>query len=262
MKFHEFGDQGAPVVMLIHGGGNAWWNYLRQARMLSGRFRVVLPTLDGHGEEFAEEYRSTEIEAEKILEYIDGSCGGRLFLLGGVSLGGQIVLEVLSRRADLAQRAIIDGALCIPQPVMAKACSLGVAALGPLMFSRAACRFQLWTLRTLFPREMRFSPEMEEHYLRDMPCVRRKTLQAMYRTYMGSYRVKDSLAQSNALIECWYGEREMRCVKESARAIASLAPHCRVREAVGCDHGTLAMYRPDEWLRFAEGILSDDRPNW
>lgn len=50
----------------------------------------------------------------------------------------------------------------------------------------------------------------------------------------------------------------MRCVKESARAVASIAPHCRVREAAGCDHGILAVYRPDEWLRFAEGILSDD----
>ena len=34
MNFHEFGDAAAPHIMLIHGGGNAWWNYLRQARAL------------------------------------------------------------------------------------------------------------------------------------------------------------------------------------------------------------------------------------
>ena len=39
-----------PHVMLIHGGGNAWWNYLRQARALSSPYHVILPTLDGHGE--------------------------------------------------------------------------------------------------------------------------------------------------------------------------------------------------------------------
>ena len=262
MRFHEFGDPGAPVVMLVHGGGNAWWNYLRQARFLSERFRVILPTLDGHGEEFAEEYRSTEVEAERLLAYIDERRGGRVFLLGGVSLGGQIALEVLSQRADVAQRAIIDGALCLPQPALAKACSLSVAAFGPLMFSKPACRFQLWALRRFFPEDMRFPPELEEHYLRDMPRVRRQTLQAMYRTYMGTYRLKESIAQSSARIECWYGEREMRCVKESAQAIAARAPHCRVREAKGCDHGALAVYRPTEWLKFAEEILSDPVPTW
>lgn len=261
MRFHEFGDPGAPVVMLVHGGGNAWWNYLRQARVLAKRFRVVLPTLDGHGEEFGEEYLSTEAEAEKILEYIDKHCRGGLFLLGGVSLGGQIALEVLSRRADVARRAIIDGALCLPRPAMARACGFGATALRPLLFSRAACRLQLWALRAFFPGDMRFPAEMEGLYLRDMPRVSGRTLRTMYRTYMGEYRLKGSIARSNARIECWYGEREMRCVKESARAVASLAPHCKVREAVGCDHGTLADYRPDEWLRFAEGILSEDDPD-
>ena len=31
-----------PHIMLIHGGGNAWWNYLRQARALSDRYHVIL----------------------------------------------------------------------------------------------------------------------------------------------------------------------------------------------------------------------------
>ena len=31
MKFHEFGDKNLPSILLIHGGGSSWWNYLRQA---------------------------------------------------------------------------------------------------------------------------------------------------------------------------------------------------------------------------------------
>ena len=55
MNFHEFGDPHAPAVMLVHGAGNAWWSFLRQARALEGRFRVILPTLDGHAEECGKE---------------------------------------------------------------------------------------------------------------------------------------------------------------------------------------------------------------
>lgn len=59
MKFHEFGNKKSPHIMLIHGGGNAWWNYLRQAQVLSENYYVILPTLDGHGEEYENTYIST-----------------------------------------------------------------------------------------------------------------------------------------------------------------------------------------------------------
>ena len=52
MKFHEFGDKNLPPILLIHGGGSSWWNYLCQARILSEKYRVILPTLNGHGEEY------------------------------------------------------------------------------------------------------------------------------------------------------------------------------------------------------------------
>ena len=258
MNFHEFGDPRSPAVMLVHGAGNAWWSFLRQARALEGRFRVILPTLDGHAEECGEEYVSTEDEAGKLLEYVDARCDGGLFLLGGVSLGGQIVMEMLGQRPDVARHAIVDGALCIPQPAMARVCSAWAALFWPLMFGRAASRLQMWALRTFFPSEMRFPPELERRYVEDVPRLSRSALRAVYRTYMGLYRLKDAIEASGADIEFWYGEREMRCVKESASLLASKAPRCRVREAKGCGHGTLAVYRPDEWLSFASGMLDPE----
>ena len=44
MIFHEFGDKNLPHILLIHGGGNAQWNY-RQDRMLSNKYHVILPIL-------------------------------------------------------------------------------------------------------------------------------------------------------------------------------------------------------------------------
>ena len=116
MKFHEFGNRANPHIMMIHGGGNAWWNYLRQARALSEDYHVILPTLDGHGEEHHTEYVSTTDSAQKLISYIDENCGGHLFMLCGVSLGGQIVIEMLSLRGDISQKAMIDGSICYPQP--------------------------------------------------------------------------------------------------------------------------------------------------
>lgn len=136
MKFHEFGDIHSPHIILIHGGGNSWWNYLRQARLLSDKYHVILPVLDGHGEEFQKEYVSTEQSAQEILEYIKDQCGGHVFAIGGVSLGGQIVMELLSLDSHIADKVIIDGSLCIAQPRLAKMSILFVKGFGKLMFGR------------------------------------------------------------------------------------------------------------------------------
>lgn len=256
MNFHEFGEKTNPHILLIHGGGNAWWNYLRQARMLSARYHVILPTLDGHGEEYAKTYISTGDSAKKLTAYIDEYCGGRVFLLGGVSLGGQIVIEMLSMRPDIAQKAIIDGSLCCPQPGMAKYCIATVRLLGGLLFGKTSCKMQIAMLR-LMPK-MRFPPELEQYYIHDMPLLRKETLYTMYRTYMAEYQLKKSLRQTKAQVMYWYGEKEMKCVKESARRFQALVPACQIYEAKGYNHGYLAVYLPEEWMKVATPFLEQN----
>lgn len=258
MKFHEFGDPANPSIMLIHGGGNAWWNYLRQARALSDRYHVILPTLDGHGEEYATPYVSTEDTADKLMEYIDAHCGGHLFALGGVSLGGQIAIELLSRKPDLAKKAILDGCLCIPQPFMAHCCIAFMRIGSRFLFSEKACRRQVETMPKTLPEKMLYPDEIIAHYLRDMPHLPKETLVQMYRTYMQKYTLKKSVRDTKAQVMYWYGEKEMKCVKQSALRFKEYVPTCEIYEAPGYNHGYLALYLPDEWLALAEPFLERD----
>lgn len=261
MTFHEFGDDTRPHIMLIHGGGNAWWNYLRQARVLAQHYHVILPTLDGHGEAYQTPYVSTERTADQLMDYIQRHCGGHLFALCGVSLGGQIVMELLARKPDLTEKAIVDGSLCYPQPMMARFCIASVWLFGWLMFSEWACRLQLKLMPKLLPKEMTYPQEIQEYYLRDMPRTPRKTLYTMYRTYMAQYRVKESVRNTHAQVMYWYGEKEMKCVKNSARMFQQLLPTCRIYEAKGYGHGYLSVYLPEEWLRIALPFFEGKDPN-
>lgn len=251
MKFHEFGDKNKPHIMLIHGGGNAWWNYLRQARALSEKYHVIVPTLDGHGEEYAEEYISTEDTADKLMNYINGNCGGHLFALCGVSLGGQIVMELLARKSDLASKAIIDGSLCYPNPAMARICILSIKLFGRLIFGEKAIRRQMDKMPKLLPESMLYPEEIKAYYLQDMPKLPMKTLYTIYRTYMKSYRLKSEIRRTTAQVMYWYGEKEMKSVKKSAQLFQSFVPSCKIYEAKGYNHGYLSIYLPDEWLSIA-----------
>lgn len=255
MKFHEFGDRKLPHVLLIHGGGQAWWDYLRQARMLSLNYHVILPTLDGHGEEYMTEYVSTEDSAGKIIKYINESCDGSVFAIGGVSLGGQIVIEILSKRPDIAQKAIIDGSLCYPQPKLAKCCTAFVRCFWPLLFSRSASRLELAVLNKYMPA-MRLPEEIIDYYMKDMPNFRKETMCTIYRTYMGDYQLDDRIKHVTAQVMYWYGSKEMKCVKNSAALFKSLVPSCEIYEAEGYGHGYLAVYLPDEWMKAAGPFLA------
>ncbi|MDY2788577.1 MAG: alpha/beta hydrolase [Atopobium sp.] len=254
MVFHEFGDKDSPHILLIHGGGNSWWNHLRQARMLSDKYHVVLPTLDGHGEEYRRDYISTENSARQIMEYIKTNCDGKLFAVGGVSLGGQIAIELLSLDSDVTQKAIIDGSICIPQPQLARISIIVVKLFGKLMFSKSASKIQLSLMKKMYPN-MAYPEVIETYYMEDMPRIPIRTLVTMYRTYMGEYKLKCTIKENKAQVLYIYGEKEMGCVKESAELFREMHPNCTLYEAKGYGHGYLSAYLPSEWMNLVSPFL-------
>ena len=257
MKFHEFGNKNLPPILLIHGGGSSWWNYLCQARILSKEYRIILPTLNGHGEEYQLDYVSTEDSALEILDYIKANCGGKLFAIGGVSLGGQIAIELLSLDSEIAEKAIIDGSLCIPQPRLAKISIFLVSLFGKLMFNKISCKLQLSMMNKLYPK-LAYPEEIKTYYLEDLPRTPIKTLVTIYKNYMGCYKLKDMISASKAQVLYIYGEKELNCVKESAKLFHQLHSNTILHEAKGYNHGYLSSYLHQEWIDLVEPFLKSN----
>lgn len=97
MKVVEVGQENQDVIVLLHGGGLSWWQYQAQMDLLYENYHVVLPILDGHAGSDAD-FTSIEDNAKRLLDYIDKTYGGSVFLIAGLSLGGQILLEMLALR--------------------------------------------------------------------------------------------------------------------------------------------------------------------
>ena len=95
MKTVEFGKQNNDVIMLLHGGGLSWWNYKAEAELLKNQYHVVLPILDGHAGS-DNDFISIEKNASRLISFIDKEFGGSVLLIGGLSLGAQILVEMLT----------------------------------------------------------------------------------------------------------------------------------------------------------------------
>ena len=92
MNVIEYGKQNNDTIMLLHGGGLSWWNYRAEAEMLGDRYHVVLPILDGHADSDAD-FAGIEDNADRIISFIDSEYDGSVLLIGGLSLGAQILAQ-------------------------------------------------------------------------------------------------------------------------------------------------------------------------
>ena len=113
MKFKVYGSEKDETIMLLHGGGLSWWSYRDEAELLQQDYRVILPVLDGHaGSDRA--FTTIEDNAAEIISFVNHELGGSVLLLGGLSLGAQIVLEILSHKNDVCRYVIVESASVIP----------------------------------------------------------------------------------------------------------------------------------------------------
>ncbi len=252
MKFYEFGEISLPHIMLIHGAGWSYWLYLREAELLKQQYHVILPVLDGHGEEGDAPYESTEEEAPEIIDYIDRHSAGQLFALSGVSLGGQIVIEMLTQRENIAKKVMIESALCIPQPALLTYSIFVYRLCSKWLFSKSFNRFGL----KLLPKDIKLPETIEQLYLRDIVSIQKKTLEQVFNTYY-RYELKEELKNCHAKIQYWYGGKEMRCIKNSAQKFKEWLPACQVIELKGYVHSEISAYRPLVWMEYATAFLEE-----
>ena len=74
---------------------------------------MVLPILDGHAG-CDKPFTTIENNALDIIGFVNSKLGGSVLMMGGLSLGGQILLEILSQRKDICKYAIVESVLVIP----------------------------------------------------------------------------------------------------------------------------------------------------
>ena len=209
MNCMEYGHTKTDTVIFLHGGGLSWWNYREIAEKLSSSYRVILPILDGHTQSDAG-FSTIEDNAERIISFIDEQFGGSVLLIGGVSLGGQILLEILSRRKDICRYALVESALVIPSKFVH-------AMIRPAFGSCYGLIRHRWFSKLQF-RSLRIRDDLFEEYYRDT-CGISKSDMIAFLEANALYSLKSSIRDSLAEVYVFVGERENRGMRKSAERI-------------------------------------------
>ena len=247
MQYREFGTDRKGTVLLLHGGGLSWWNYRETAALLRDEYRLILPILDGHaGSDRG--FSSIGDNAAEIISFIDESLGGSVTLIGGLSLGGQVLLEMLARRPDLCRFALVESAAAIPSRLTA-------ALAGPAL----ACSYGLikrtWFSHLQF-RALRIQPMLFDDYYRDSCAVSRRDMAAFLRASAG-YAPEAGLSACSARAHIYVGGRESRAMHKSARRVCAALPNARLTVLPGLAHGEFSLNHPDAYARAVRALCGE-----
>lgn len=239
MQYVEFGKENKEVILLLHGGGLSWWNYKEAGQLLQKDYHVVLPILNGHSGSDAA-FTTIEDNASKIISFIDTHFGGSVSLIGGLSLGGQILLEILAQRSDICRYALIESALVIPS-------KLTCAMVKPAFGSCYGLIRKKWFSVLQF-QSLKIKQELFEDYYRDTCRISKEDMIAFLQAN-AMYPLKDDLRKCKAKALVVVGEKENRSMVHSAKRLHEALEGSELKVLPKLYHGEFSINRSEDYVR-------------
>ena len=245
MQYAEYGRENDNIILLLHGGGLSWWNYEEAAKALQKDYHIILPILDGHAGS-DKPFTTIEDNAAEIIDFIDAHFGGYVFLIGGLSLGGQILLEILSQRKDICKCAIIESALVIPS-------KLTYSMIKPAFGSCYGLIRRNWFSRLQF-KSLKIRSDLFDCYFRDTCAISRKDMIAFLQAN-SLYSLKESIKNCTAKVYVFVGEKENNTMQKSAQIIHQTLQESILQVLPGLAHGVFSINRGKDYANKIRKII-------
>ena len=239
MKCVEYGNQNPETVILLHGGGLSWWNYRDVAQLLSDRFQVVLPILDGHADSDAP-FTSIEDNAARIIAHIDEHFGGNVLAVGGLSLGGQIAVEMLTQRPDICRFALLESTLVKPS-------KLTYALIKPTFGMSYSLIKQKWFAK-LQAAYLGIPQKLFDDYYRDTCKISKEDMIAFLESN-SAYSIKPALRDTQTKVHIVFGSKEQSSIRISGKLLNRVIPDSTLEVLPGYRHGDLSLNHPEQYAQ-------------
>lgn len=245
MNLVEYGQKNTKTIILLHGGGLSWWNYREVAELLQRDYHVILPILDGHSGS-DNDFISIEENALRIITYIDTHFDGKVLLIGGLSLGAQILVEILSQRKDICEFAIVESALVLPM-------KLTHHLLEPMLNISFGLISKPWFAKLQF-RSLKMKSALFIDYFADSCDITKENMITFLKAN-ADYVIKTSLHDTLAKVYIFVGQKESRKMRLSAKLLCKQIPHSISEMKPGLYHGEFSINHAEEYAQTLQTII-------
>ena len=248
MNFKEYGDKNNKTIMLLHGGGLSWWNYREEAELLKEKYHVILPILDGHADS-DRGFTSIEDNAQEIIDFINENYNGHICFIGGLSLGAQVLVEMLSRKSDVCDYAIIESALVKPLSTASKVVKPSIKLSYKLISKKWFAELQFASLK--------IRKDLFDDYYRDSCKIKKEDLIAFLAANV-RYTVKDTIKDTKAKVLIVVGRRENFPMINSAKILNEKIKGSTMKILPGYYHGGFSLNNPTQYIGAIYGLIGSN----
>jgi len=244
MIVKEYGKSNKDIIMLLHGGGLSWWNYEEVSEILKSNYHVILPILDGHSGS-DRDFTSIESNANEIIEYIDNNYNGNVKLIGGLSLGAQILLDILSKRDNICEYTIIESALVYPMKMTNKVIESSINMSYRLINKK-------WFSRLQF-KSLKIKEELFDKYYIDSSNITKDNMISFLKAN-SNYHLKNIKTNKSKSIVV-VGSKERPIMIKSAKRIHDELINSELEILSGYYHGDLSINHPNEYAEKVKKLI-------
>lgn len=244
MIVKEYGKSNKDIIILLHGGGLSWWNYEEVSEILKSNYHVILPILDGHSGS-DRDFTSIENNANEIIEYIDNNYNGNVKLIGGLSLGAQILLDILSKRDNICEYAIIESALVCPMKMTNRLIELLINMSYGLINKK-------WFSKLQF-KSLKIKKELFDKYYIDSSNITKNNMISFLEANSNYYlkNIKTNKLKSIVIV----GSKERSIMIKSAKRIHDELINSELEILSGYYHGDLSINHPNEYAEKVKKLI-------
>ena len=246
MQYVEYGAHNSQTIILLHGGGLSWWNYREVAQLLADKYHVVLPILDGHAGSDAP-FTSIEDNAARFIAHIDQYFGGKVLAICGLSLGGQIAVEMLTQRPDICRFALIESALVKPMKL--------THALIKSTFGMSYGLIKQKWFAKMQAAYLGIPKKLFDDYYRDTCKISKEDMIAFLKSN-SAYSIKPALRNTQAKVHIVFGSKEQSSIRTSGKLLDRMIPDSTLESLPGYNHGDLSLNHPQAYAQILLTLIS------
>ena len=222
----ETGPSTAPTLVFLHGGGVGGWMWEPQVARLSSEYHCLVPDLPEQGKSWKISPFSISDAAHRIADLIRTKAHRGKAHVVGLSLGAQILVELLSINPELVDHAIVNSASLRAIPGM------GLTNLLVKMYS------PFKNTEFLIRANMKSLGVPEQYFPQFREDTRQITSTALNHvlTANANYRLPANLDKVTSPVLVVIGQKEYKVMYKSARDLVQALPNAKGYIAQGRSH--------------------------
>lgn len=252
LSYQEYGDNNAPLIVFLHGGGVSSWMWNQQIEYFSD-YHCITIDLPEHGASEDTDEFSILLSAEKVNELIERKANGKRVTVIGFSLGAQVTIQMMSLHSNIADYAIINSAFVRPNSILRKMIRPLIRLSFPLVKNKLFSKLQAKTLY--------IGMEYFDTYYKESSQMKLDTLIRILDENM-AFKIPKTFNRAKGKILITVGEKEKAVMKKSAIDLVSDNSNCTGIMIPKVGHG-ISLVDPvffnqliENWMQ--EGALSKD----